>query len=181
MKTVDSSLLLRELELRVESCIQLATSVLQNLDVNTQTKPSVTGGWSITQCLDHLNNYGYFYLPLIKVGLDKKKFLATKKEFKSTWLGNYFIHMMQTQPSKKYSAMKQHLPAAHLDSALVIGEFIHQQELLLVYLNQAKAVDLNKIKISTSISKFLKLKLGDVFQFIIAHNERHLNQAKRNL
>jgi hypothetical protein len=45
----------------------------------------------------------------------------------------------------------------------------------------AKNTDLNKIKIPISLTNLIKLKLGDVFQFIITHNERHLAQALGNL
>jgi hypothetical protein len=45
----------------------------------------------------------------------------------------------------------------------------------------AKRANLNTIKIPISIVPFIKLKLGDTFQFIITHNERHIEQAKRNI
>jgi len=46
-------------------------------------------------------------------------------------------------------------------------------------LEEAKSVDLNAVRISISIAKFIKLKLGDVFMFLIAHNLRHVKQAER--
>ena len=52
---------------------------------------------------------------------------------------------------------------------------------MLTYLKRAHQTDLNKIKIPVSILKWIKLNLGDVLQFLVAHNERHLLQAKRNL
>ena len=63
----------------------------------------------------------------------------------------------------------------------VVAEFIQQQEKLLVFLKASANTDLNKVRIPISILQWLKLKLGDVFQFMIAHDERHLQQAKRNL
>ena len=68
-----------------------------------------------------------------------------------------------------------------LDAAAVVAEFIQQQEVLLACLAQSRQADLNAIKIPLSISRWIKLRLGDVLQFLIAHNERHLLQAKRNL
>ena len=54
-----------------------------------------------------------------------------------------------------------------------------QQEKLLILLEEAKQVNLNSIRIPISIAKFIKLKLGDVFMFLIAHNIRHVKQAER--
>jgi len=82
---------------------------------------------------------------------------------------------------KKHKALKDYIPAPTLDAHAVVAEFIQQQEALLSYLKQAQHTDLNAVKIPISIFKWLKLKLGDVLQFLIAHNERHLVQAKRNL
>jgi hypothetical protein len=63
----------------------------------------------------------------------------------------------------------------------VIAEFIEQQEKSLALLRKAKRVDLNKIRVPISIAKFIKLKLGDTFLFLVAHNYRHILQADRVL
>ena len=39
----------------------------------------------------------------------------------------------------------------------------------------------NKTRIPISINKWIKIKLGDTFRFVIYHNERHIQQAKRVL
>ena len=82
---------------------------------------------------------------------------------------------------KKYKAFKNHVPPAELDPGRIVAEFILKQEQLASYLKLARQSDMNRIRIPISIMSWIKLKLGDVFQFIIAHNERHIRQAKRNL
>ena len=180
MKTIATSELIDQLEQQVESHLSEVIKSFQNLSEKELLQPAVNGGWSIAQCLEHLNRYGNYYLPEIKKGL-KQEFPANDK-FKSSWLGNYFIKMMNPDSGKKkIKAFKEYSPVPQLDAYAVVAEFIHQQELLLKYLKTARTKDLNKIKISISIAKWIKLKLGDTFQFIIAHDERHLRQAKRNL
>lgn len=180
MKSIDSLNLLHDLETPVEESLGIAIKTLQNLSADVLLKPSATGGWSIAQCLEHLNSYGEFYLPKIQTALEKNKY-PYSNHFKSGWFGAYFIKIMLPDSGKKYKAFKKHVPKYDLDAAAVVSTFIHQQELLLSYLRIAQGHDLNRIKIPISISPFIKLKLGDVFQFIIAHNERHIAQAKRNL
>jgi len=46
-------------------------------------------------------------------------------------------------------------------------------------LREAKTKNLNTIKIPTTLSKWIRMNLGDTFRFLIAHNERHIRQAKR--
>lgn len=143
--------------------------------------------WSATQCLMHLNSYGHYYLPAIEKVIAKaiRQQQQPSTQFHSGWLGNYFTEMMLPKengfPAKKMSAMKDHIPQSNDNSFEVIAEFIDQQEKLLSLLQKARTIDLNKVKVPISIAKFIKLKLGDVFLFLIAHNYRHILQADRAL
>lgn len=164
----------------VELHLSDTTKFFQNLSNEALLKPAENGGWSIAQCLEHLNSYSQYYLPQIKKGLEN----ASKTEnnfFESSWLGAYFTKMMRSSSTKKYKAFKNHIPDENLDSAVVLAEFIEYQETLLNCLKQAQNIDLERIKIPISLTKWVKLSLGDVFQFMIAHDERHIQQAKRNL
>jgi uncharacterized damage-inducible protein DinB len=168
------------LEDQVENHVNEAIMIFQNLSSEVLLKPATNGGWSIAQCLWHLNSYGDYYLPKIKLGLAKN--YQANPDFKSTWLGSYFTRIMKPgDQMKKFKAFKNHVPPVDLDAQKVVAEFIQQQEQLLMYLKQARKTDMNRIRIPISILSWVKLKLGDVFQFIIAHDERHLLQAKRNL
>lgn len=180
MAAQSATQLVNALEDQVEAHISDAVKIFQNLSNEELLKPSVNGGWSIAQCLWHLNSYGHYYLPKIKSGLAKN--YPANPDFKSSWLGSYFTRTMQPGAQmKKYKAFKDHLPPQTLNAQQVVAEFIQQQEQLLSYLKQARQSDMNRVRIPISILNWIKLKLGDVFQFIIAHDERHLQQAKRNL
>jgi hypothetical protein len=58
-----------------------------------------------------------------------------------------------------------------------IETFEKDQLHLLTILTQAEEVNLRKIKVPLSISKIIRLRLGDALQFVIYHNERHMQQA----
>ncbi|RYF95847.1 MAG: DinB family protein [Chitinophagaceae bacterium] len=181
MKTQSRKSLLTHLENRVEAHLRTVTASFQNLSEEQLLKPSTSGGWSIAQCLEHLNSYGRYYLPAIEQRIQAAKD-SISPDFKSSWLGAYFTRLME--PGKKSKAMKapkEHVPPVHLDSAKVLAEFIDQQEMLLRLLHAAADKDLNQIRVPISIAKFIRLKLGDVFGFLVAHNERHIQQALRNL
>jgi hypothetical protein len=135
--------------------------------------------WTILECLEHLNLYGDFYLPEIKKRIENSKTNAAEN-FKSGILGNYFAQMMlpkeQVNKMKTFTSMN---PTGSKLDKTTVTRFITQQEQLLKILEQAKKIDLNKTKTSISISKLIKLKLGDTFKVIIYHNERHIAQAKK--
>jgi hypothetical protein len=168
------------LEEKVERHLKIVIAEFQNLPAPALLKAAPDGGWSMAQCLDHLNGYGDHYFTEIKKRIDKSE-NDDQQVFKSTWLGQYFTKMMDPDLGKrKFTTFKNHIPKKDLDPNKVIAEFIHQQEDLLGYLRKGKLKNLNSIRIPISIAKWIRLKLGDVFQFVIAHNERHIRQAMRN-
>jgi hypothetical protein len=87
---------------------------------------------------------------------------------------------MMEPSDKTYKAFKGHIPAKELDAYAVVAEFIKQQEEMLALLRAADTRAINA-RIPISISSLIRLKTGDVFRFLIAHNERHVQQALKNL
>ena len=62
-----------------------------------------------------------------------------------------------------------------------LKRFTEQQQQIITLLNNAKTVNLDKTKTAISISKLIRLKLGDTFRVLIYHNERHIKQAEKVL
>lgn len=138
--------------------------------------------WSGAQVLEHLNIYNRIYLPEIE-----KRMISIAgghDEFKSGWLGNYFTKVMQPDAdgmvANKMSAPKDARPQEKLNAGKVVSDFIAGQQHLLQLLNKAEAANLDT-RIPTSISKLIRLKAGDTFRFLIAHQQRHLTQLTRTL
>ncbi len=182
-----SKKLLNALSEQTENFLNKAVSEWQMLPHHKFAHKPAPEKWSANQCLMHLNSYGRYYLPQIEKAIEEafKQQHQPSKQFKAGLLGNYFTEMMLTktdgQPAKKMSSPKDHSPQTNDDSYPVIAEFIEQQEKLLTLLQKAKTIDLNKTRIPISIAKFIKLKLGDTFLFLISHNYRHVLQAERAL
>lgn len=181
MSEINKIQLIEYLENKVEKHLQIAIHTFQNLNETSLLQIPDNEGWSIAQCFEHLNSYGRYYLPQIEVALDKTTETSSSDTFKGSWLGRYFTKMMLPSNTKKYKAFKDHIPPVSLNPHAVLAEFIEQQETLLNNLKKARNADLDKIRIPISIAKWIKLKLGDVFQFVIAHDERHMQQAQRVL
>jgi hypothetical protein len=135
--------------------------------------------WSVLECIEHLNRYGDFYIPEISKRLNKSKY-PKSTNFKTGWLGNYFAKSML--PKEKLNKIKTFGSMNPNNSTLdrgVLDKFIRQQDALIDLLEQAKITNLTKIKTAISISKWIKLRLGDTFRVVINHNLRHIVQAKR--
>jgi hypothetical protein len=175
---MNSELLIQSLIEQTRIAINQAEKLKSVDSKSLAWKPDATS-WSVLECLEHLNLYGDFYLPLIERKIETSTTKA-ELEFNSGMLGNYFAQSML--PKDKLNKMKSPKDKNPLNSNLditVLDKFINQQIKLLELLNQSRNVSLNKVRIHISISSLIRLKLGDTFQFLINHNIRHLKQVER--
>ncbi len=183
--TFNSITLLDQLQQQVKGILEQVEGKLAHLPAPVLQLPPAQGKWSAIQCLEHLNTYSRFYLPQLARAIENG-YTAQQHatlSFKSSWLGNMFTNMMQPKPdgslSMRMQAPKNARPDTNLDAARVMQEFISNQHQLLLLLQQADRVNLQRLRVPTSLSKWVKLSLGDTFRFLIAHEDRHVLQALR--
>lgn len=137
--------------------------------------------WSVLECIEHLNRYGDFYIPEITQKIENAKHNNTEV-FKSNWLGKYFSKSVAYNESlNKMKTFKSMNPVNSKLNIQTLEKFIARQHQIIDLLNKAKLVSLDKTKTAISISKLIKLKLGDTFRVLIFHNERHIKQAEKVL
>ena len=182
MKKYKSSELINQLQADVRSMIREATQ-LQSVDPGMLLKEPAAGKWSVIQVLEHLNTYGDYYL----VALGKS--LAADKPatgfFRPGWIGDYFTRLMLPTENgivkNKMQAPKNHRPAKHPDAFPVLKTFLEQQHYLLELLENARLKDIGGLRTPISLTKLIRLKTGDVFRFLVAHEQRHFVQIANTL
>lgn len=161
----------RAIILEANAVSQLPASVLQQ-----QPAP---GSWSAIQVLAHLNFYSRHYNTAIEAGLHRHT-TTPSATYKPGWLGNYFTGMMMpgkdSRIGNKMSAPKTAIPAPMPPTDATLQEFLQHQHHLLTLLQLAATAHLGNIRIPTSLSSFITLKLGDTFRFVVAHEQRHFVQ-----
>ncbi|OLY91509.1 DinB superfamily protein [Cnuella takakiae] len=183
MKKFKAEDLINSLQQDVRQLI-LGAEHFRGIDPVKLNYPPAEGSWTVLQALEHLNLYNRYYLPEIerKVAIIPKEWNAW---FVPGMLGDYFTRMMQPanvlEVKNKMKTPKGYRPELVLNADAVLQEFITHQHKLLKLLEIARKRNMNEIKIATSLSKLLKLKLGDTFRFLIAHEQRHMVQARNAL
>jgi hypothetical protein len=172
---------------QMESDVRQVIAAVQHLRTADPVKLGYSakeGNWSVAQVIDHLNKYSRHYLPLIEkamVHIPKE----TNAWFVPGFWGNYFTKMMmpknvyeiknKMKTGKFFSAEK----SVNIES--VFNEFLQHQSKLLQLLEIAKRRNLNTIHIPVTVSRFIRLKLGDLFRFLVAHEQRHMIQARNTI
>lgn len=175
--------LFQESESITKSNLDLVRKYLTRLsDIQLTWKPAESI-WSINEIFAHLNEYAAFYHPAFTKKIASTRFREPKASFISSPLGKSAWKSMQLGQLKnvkrKFNAPKSYNPM--FQKELVKGDDVSvfetfQNELLQI-LDSAKSVNIQRAKVSTSISKFVRLRLGDAFLFVIYHNQRHVQQA----
>lgn len=175
---IEKNELIEDLIARIKFCIQQAEA-FQRLSNEALQWRENQGNWNILECIEHLNFYGDFYLPEIKKALDKSKAENPSSIFKYSRWGNFFVKAVAPEPAgklKKMNAFKKLNPHFNHLTKASLGKFLQQQNTLLELMDQAKTVNLHKVKTRSTI-KFVKLRLGDTLRAEVLHNQRHVNQA----
>ena len=181
MKAQNKVQLIDQIQKEVQRQSGVVTHQFQGLSDNKLLATGENGGWSVIQNLEHLNLYFDYYNPAIKKSLEQAKKNESNSKFTSGWLGNYFTNSMDYRGKRKIKAFKDYIPVVDLNPETVINKFLTNQEEMMGLLDEAKDYNLTKIKTAISLTKWIKMRLGDVFQFVIMHNERHIVQAQSRI
>lgn len=158
---------------------------LKKNSIDQLCKKTNETSWSAEECLQHLNSYGRYYLPQLRLAIEKEyaKNRSSTKEIKGSWFGRKFTQMMSVNANgmvnSKMKAPKDHRPISSTNALKTITEFEDQLNELNAIIKSSKSIHLDKAKVPISISKWIKLSAGDVIGFYLAHHIRHLHQASR--
>ena len=139
--------------------------------------------WSILEITAHLNEYARFYHEAFQRRIEKTRFREPRENFVSSPLGRSAWMSMKLGNAKnvkrKFNSPKSYNPTIvpELTKADGLETLMKGQRELLQILELAATVNIRKVKVPISISKIIRLRLGDGLLFVAYHNERHMQQA----
>lgn len=175
--------LLNNLVAITEENISVVQKKMVHLGKNQLNWSPNIDSWNIIEVLAHLNKYAAFYHHTFDDKISKTRFTEPKETFTSSPLGRSAWKSMKlgnaNNVKRKFKSPKGTNPKA--DQDLITGnevtDFIKNQQQLITIINAARGVGLRKVKIPISISRIVRLRLGDALMFVIYHNQRHIQQA----
>lgn len=134
------------------------------------------GRWSVGEHVSHLRTLNTRYLE----GIDRA--IADARAHGRTGFGAYrpglvggFLTRLMEPPVKR----RMKTPAVFVtegahDWAAELAGYHATHEALEERLHAAGGVDLNRARVASPATRLLRLKLGDVFSLLMAHDRRHL-------
>ena len=143
--------------------------------------------WSLNEVFAHLNEYAAFYHASFRKVIAKTKYQKPTQNFLSSPLGSAAWKSMKLGKAKnvkrKYRALAAFNPTT--TPTIVKGSdwkvFFTGQEELSQILEDARKINIKRAKTALSISKIIKFRMGDTMNFLVYHNERHIQQAQNIL
>lgn len=176
----DKSILLNELREMTFKHLEFVGLLKSKPESSLLFRPAADS-WHVLECIEHLVRYANFYIPEMQARISKNTD-GDQPVFQSGFLGEKFAKMMLPKPGmKKMKTFKNMDPKGCLPDASVLNTMDQQLNELLNILDECSNKNLNKIKTSISISKLIKLRLGDTLRVLVYHNDRHIIQAQQIL
>src|SRR5262245_38852451 len=139
------------------------------------------GRWSIAGCIDHLNkSAAQLFIPKIDAAIARARAEGLKSSgpFAYSAFERWCVKTNDAPPRMRFKAPKRLHPAPHLSLDDVRGQFLRWQDELSSRLREADGLDLARAK-ETSPIPLVKWSLGAFFQLMLAHERRHIFQARQ--
>jgi hypothetical protein len=139
-----------------------------------------SGGWTVAQCIDHLNVTARVYLPKLDEGIAEaiRRGLYGEGPFRYGVLGRLFVRSQEPTTRMKYKAAKIVMPAESRRRQETLAAFRAYQVQFIDRLRQANGLDLARARVKSPILNVLRMPLGCGFALMAAHERRHLQQAR---
>lgn len=167
-----------------EQNIKAVSEQVISLTESQKTWRKDSESWSINEILSHLNEYATYYHGAIQKRIEKTRFREPKETFISSPLGRSAWKSMKLGNARnikrKFRSPKSANPRLHpeLVSDTASENFLSKQNELLKLIQDSRSINIRKAKVAISLSKFIRLRIGDAFLFVIYHNERHIQQIQ---
>jgi DinB family protein len=140
------------------------------------------GSWSILDCLEHLNVGVTKTLPAFdrSIAAGRARGQLAKGPFHYGWFARLMVGSMEPPPKFRMRAPRliRVAPAATRRSADIVPEFLRVRDQLADRVRRADGLDLAHVRVISPINRLLRMPLGGYFNFILAHDRRHLWQAR---
>ncbi|MFD2246945.1 DinB family protein [Pontibacter ruber] len=170
---------LEQLQQTAGKLYQIVNTEFASLDLSLLNFKPAPDSWSILECLEHLNRYSRYYNPALAKAIAANSDGNDMQSITYSWLGKKSLDMVRPQNTKKHKTVKHMNPNNSTLDRKTIQEFLQHQTELINLLGSAKSANLNKKAVPVEFFKLLKMRIGEALEFVVLHQERHLQQALR--
>ena len=139
--------------------------------------------WSVAQCIDHLNVTARQYLPMLDEAIADaiRRGLYGAGPYAYNWIGRLMVYVVSPTTRLRAKAPRAFQPTPGRPRQDVMAAFRAYQVQYIDRLRQANGLDLARARVSSPVAGWIRMPLGSGFAMMLAHERRHLAQARRVL
>ncbi len=138
--------------------------------------------WGVGQIFEHLliMNESYVFDLERKINRKEGNSFRESTALISRLMGRWMLKNIGPNSTKIMKSPKKFKPSGKRIRKTIIWDFIEQQQLLKGYMEESlQQINVNKVRITSPVSSFYTFSILEVFNLIVLHEQRHLQQAKR--
>ena len=142
------------------------------------SRPPATGGWSISEVLEHLIVSADSYLEMLRpvVGRKDGARVDGTAAWKPTIMGGLLAGSLRNP--RKLPAPTMYRPGP-TPRPRVLEEFLRRQEEVGRLITNTGDMDWRRIRLRSPVIGWLRMNLGDALTVLVVHAERHAAQIER--
>lgn len=152
-------------------------AVVRGLDEEALMWRPEPGRWGVADCLEHLVATAAAYHPRVRAAIDAAPASGPAAVYKPRLFGRLFIRLSGPDAPVRLRARGPFVPPRTRPDAP--ERFAARQDELLGLIADASGADLQAARVTSPLSRLLALTLGECLEMLVAHQRRHLGQARR--
>lgn len=140
--------------------------------------PPPTGGWSVAHCIEHLVLTGQAFLPKWDAAL-KDTVNRHPGPFPYAWWQQKLLRFAEPPYRMKTKTTQAFEPVSRLPTEEEIRRFLHVHKEIERRIERCQGIDMARVKVQSPFASWIKYPLGFSFDLVLAHERRHLWQARQ--
>lgn len=170
-----------ELAGQLAAASDLASKLGEEFSPRELSEAPSPGGWSAADNLMHLALSSQALIPRMSKTLGKLAAAGRRSDLSSRpdWLGRLYARALEPPVRFKVRAPRPFVPPLGTPVADALSAFLAEQEGLRALVEQSVGLDLAGRKVPSPVSRYLRYNVCAAFHILLAHERRHLWQARR--
>lgn len=170
-----------------ERAVEDARSFIEPIDPDLFIQRPARKVWSVAECYDHVIKYNRLYFRQMDQAFARAepRRVAESEQLELRGLARWVATRLEPPYTFRIKTLKPFKPdqAENLDKEQILEQFIDGQNKLIEYLETSgeKGIDLNRLKASHPLVKFIRMRISECLAIVDAHQRRHMWQAEQIL
>jgi hypothetical protein len=175
-----ASLQLSTLVDQIDSASLNARELISSRSVADLTWRPKTGSWSVAECLDHIAQTTFAFLPPIKEAIACAPTLSQNRALRTGILAGLFVRNLAPPYRIRLKVLPQLAPRCK-DFDSTWSRFLEAQSQLIETVHSARGLAVDRVKVKSPVYARLSYNIYGALCILAAHECRHLWQIEQIL